>query len=294
MKKLAIIPILLVSTVYAQKVNYSYVFNDPLKLDPLKVYLDVGAIDGFIGAGLHSNYYVTKDLRVEAIARYGYLYFGSKEDGRANSSEISAPFYVEAGGQYYLTEKLKKKEKKYAVTVSSFGNTTTSLPLKAKVGMARGVRGGVFFYKNVAAANSDNPFKTTEGDLSDPEKSMFTNYTSTGLYAGYARRKTKKVKVDIDMYGTRRNFMCNTFFVDFMTGTTSLKDVVYQGTTYDVNESSKAALGYRLGWEWEELVSSVRLEMGLRPGYLAFGDIPFNYMMLSMGFTIVGGEKHNP
>lgn len=298
MKKLLILPLLLASTAYAQKVNYTMVFNDPLKLDPFKLYLDALAFDAAIGAGIHANYYLTPKMRLEAIGRYGYLYGGKKEENRANTGDLPAPFYAEAGGQFYLTEKLKKKDKKYAVTVSQSGSSKTTLPLRVKVGMARGVRGGLFLYRNNAVGATDNPFETKNGPISDPEKSLFTPFTSTGIYAGYARRKTKKVKVDISSYGTRRGYLCSTFFVDFMTGTTGFKDVVYQGVTYDVNESPKAPLGYRIGWEIEELGTNVRLEAGLRPGFLAFAGVfdnaPINYMMLSMGFTIVGGEQHQP
>ena len=225
--------------------------------------------------------------------RYTYLDIFTKLADKDSKNPIKNPFTGEAGAQFQFASYIKKKEKKVGVLLEGGISSKTYIKVPAKKGRSFGVRGGLMMYRVPIKNSATSPF-VSEGRDMDSTKDLFSNGTSTCVYFGYTGRKIRKIGIDADGYGKRKSYMSRVFFADVITGGTVLADVNYNDKSWNIKDSKKDALGYRLGWEWDENGTVTRFEFGKRPGFhqsfLTNSFIP-NYLMLSFGFSIYGGEK---
>lgn len=278
---------------FAQKVNYSYYFNDPAKTSKNVVYLDFASFDGSLNAGLHGMAKPVGNLTINGLFRYGYLGLTKgAEKNKLNDESIKASYMAEANVFLPLANYERKKEKRTPIHVESGYGSSKSLTVPSKVGRMLGVRGGVYAYRTGLVGNDDNPFKSNGNEIKPgTDKTLVANQGSTGLYVGYSGIKTRKVGVDISGYGKRRAFLRRTFFAEAMFGTTHIDKLTVSGQTVDITDTDHSAIGYRVGWEWEENGVSTRVEIGKRPGYSNITLLPTNYVLLNFGFRIYGKEK---
>lgn len=276
----------------AQKVSYTYYFNDPTKLTKEKVYLDVLTLgSGGLGAGVHGYFQPVKNLSVNGLFRYCYLDF-VKGAEKASTNEIKSTFHGEANAQFQFASKVAKKERKTGIIVAGNATSKTTVKVPAKKFKSYSVRGGLMMYRNTIVGTKDNPFKSNGLDFYDVvgDKNLVANETGTCVFVGYTGRRVKKVGIDADGYGKRRAFLSRFFFMDAIIGGTVLSDVQYNNLTFDIKDTKRSNVGYRVGWEWEENGTLTRFEMGNRPGFNSTA-MPFNYVMLTFGFRVYGKEK---
>ncbi|MFM9945099.1 MAG: hypothetical protein ACKVQB_07665 [Bacteroidia bacterium] len=271
----------------AQKFSYNYYFNDPKKINNTKFYLDLLTFEGgSAGAGLHCYFRPVKGIFINGLFRYQYLdILGTAE--KASTNKIETGYHGEASAQLQFAGYVKKKEKRTPVRVS----TTSSMRVKAKVHRSFYLRGGAMMYRSTIVAWEEVPFTSNGKDLFDPDKGIFANQTGSCFFAGYAGKKVRKVGIDVSTYGKRRTFLARTFFMDAIVGETLLSNVTYNNATYDIKDTKRDKIGYRLGWEWEENGTSIRFEVGKKPGFNQVAMYPINYYMLSFGCRIIGREK---
>ncbi|NUM31841.1 MAG: hypothetical protein HUU47_05900 [Bacteroidetes bacterium] len=288
MKKLLLFTLLSFALIsQAQKVSYSYYFNDPQKINPTKIYLDILTLDGGgLGAGLHGYFKPVKNIFVNGMFRYNYLSIANSGE-KLSTNELKSGFHGEASAQYQFAGNIKKKEKRTGIKVGA----KTSLRIKAKVHKSYHVKVGAMLYRHAIQATEDIPFVSNGVNIYNNDKGIFSNQTGTCFFVGYTGKKVRKVGVDIDMYGKRRTFLARTFFIDAIIGGTVLSDVTVNNINYNINDTKRDAVGYRMGWELEENGTDVRFEMGKKPGVLLIKDVPFNYVLINFGFRIYGKEK---
>jgi hypothetical protein len=275
-----------------EKVSYTYYFNDPTNLSKKRVYLDILSFEGAkIGAGLHGYYTPIKKLTVSGLFRYNYLDYFTKTDAKdkVSTNDLKGSYTGEAGVTFQFAGYIAKKQRKMPILIAGNSTSKTSIRVPVKKSRTFGVRGGVMMYRGTIKNSNAFPF-VSNGIEIDSTKKIFTNATSTCFYFGYTGRKVRKAGIDAEGYGKRRAYLSRVFFADVITGATFLSDVQYAGQTWKLKDSKTDALGFRLGWEWDENGTTTRVEMGKRPGFK--GSIfPVNYFMLSFGFSIYGNEK---
>lgn len=291
MKKLLTSLLLLIAFfTQAQKINYTYYFNDPTKLSNKKVYLDILSLDGIkLGAGVHGYYQPIKLITINGLFRYIYLDLITKQAEKASTNAIKASFTGEVGVQFQFAGYVKKKERKVGVLLEGGMTSKTYVKVPAKKGKSFALRGGLMMYRQPVKNTNAFPF-VSDGKELDSTKAFFSNATSTCMYFGLTGRKVRKVGIDATGYGKRRNYLSRVFFADVIMGGTVLSNVEFAGVTYKIKDSEKDPLGFRIGWEWDQLGTVTRFEIGKRPGFV--GNIfPINYVMLSFGFSIYGKEK---
>jgi hypothetical protein len=277
----------------AQKISYTTYFNDPTKLSKQKIYLDILSLENIaLGAGIHGYYQPIKNITFNGLFRYTYYDFLTKLAEKDSKNPINSPFTGEAGVQLNFANYVKKKERKVGILVEGGMTSKTYIKVPAKKARSFGLRGGVTMYRTPVKSSTDHPF-ISNGVKMDSSKSFYSNATSTCIYFGYTGRKVRKIGVDADGYGKRRTYLSRVFFADVITGATLLSDVEYNNQTFKIKDTKKNPLGYRLGWEWDENGTVTRVEMGSRPGLKTTGVLSYfpNYMMVSFGFAIYGGEK---
>lgn len=198
--------------------------------------------------------------------------------------------YFEAGADLFLFSWSKEGKGKFKVTTSNDGVTERYFIARTDIRKTFAVRGGVVNYNLVRYYNVEDLTGTVGGK--DGEMA-FRNFAMFGGYAGIAFRKIKKARITTGGWIHYKNHQ-RIFYMDVMTAGGVGNAVHYQNTEYKP-DTKIDALGYRMGFQWDQQGTITTLEFGKQPSPSGPKDLPwakyYNYMTLGFSFTIFGGDK---
>jgi hypothetical protein len=266
------------ASVYAVPYSTDSSTDGPYKIRPLKIQLLVLTMDGFnFGAGLQGDYHF-KHAVVEMQWRKAlYWSIGKPDpaDSKDATTNVAKSFSnIELDGEYYFADYLVNK--RYKNILASDVTSYTYNISRAKARRIYAIKGGIFHASGFVATDSAASYNT--------------NYQTTGLAAGLARKRIDKCSDNRHHDGVRE------IYFQVLTGTTSLEAMNIkpsQGTTPPVPAFHN--MGWRLGGQRYGEHLYVGYELGLRPAMVnpdkTKASIPFNYFVINFGFTIYGNEK---
>lgn len=198
--------------------------------------------------------------------------------------------YFEAGADLFLFSWTKEGKGKFKVTTSNDGVTERYFIARTDIRKTFAVRGGVVNYNLVRYYN----YEDLTGTVGGKEGEMaFRNFTMIGGYAGVAFRKIKKARITSGGWIYYKNHQ-RIFYMDVMTAGGVGNAINYQNTEYKP-DSKIDALGYRMGFQWDQQGTITTWEFGKQPSPTSPKDLPmakyYNYMTLGFSFTLFGGDK---
>lgn len=220
--------------------------------------------------------------------------FMADQDEVGNPEDIKTGQYFEADVDFLLTDKSKAGAKAKITTES---NVYSEKSFIARVNKRRqwGLHGSFFTYNRPyftgANPNEGNLITLSQNniDFVPNGTSYGSNMRNFGLSAGIVFKKTKKSTVHADGWNHffHQGFR---FYVDALFGITSFEDVVVNSVRYEARATDSTPIGYRLGFEWDQMGVVTRLELGSRPG-VQFLYPFYNYWNLNFSFNLYGGDK---
>lgn len=301
-------------------VNYSVLRDDPDRIRPVVVSLDLLATDtwntsSYLGYGVRADVNVLKYGSVLVDYRKGYL--GARQ--RA----------VEFGGALNLLSGRRKKATRVVLSSSSFAyagklfTSASSISIPAIRKTVLQARGGIASFKApISLSGSDADGFVMTKDTNVVIISNFgKNYKGVSgfsallkmqtYFAGLSIRSIRNIVISHDR-GLGSNANNYNFYADVLLGgDPAFSDVIYttgdlakngfpKGTTpsqYELSGPKVKNMGWRLGWEAKTnngFGLSYKAEFGSRPGYtVGNGILTSNaYLMLAAGFSIGAGKSY--
>ncbi len=264
-----------------------------------------------ITAGVMVEGHVKDKIFYNAQFRQGYIRnFTIAEEKLVTTQAESNGTYFEAGVDFVFAEKIKNGKVKIVSSSSFNGSSTSETYFKADCEVRRyfALSGGVIQYIRPKYVNSDSSeYIVSKGvDIKAP-KDNFThfNQSTSGLYVGIVKRKIKKVIVKADDGYNYRAFYSTKFYLHALVGTTSIDDIIIANKTYTIDNAKQNPIGYRMGWQWDQMGVITGFEFGNMPGVtletpVAKSEIDqlfkfnpfFNYMRLTFHFAIFNNDKN--
>ncbi len=252
-------------------------YNDPYKIRPLKVQLLLLTMDAInFGCGLQADYHFRHAV-IEAQYRKALYWSAGKPDAldtkNVTTNSLNSFSNIEVDGEYYFADYLVNKKFKNILSQNS-----TSYTYNYGYGQVRrifAVKGGAFLASGYVSTDSAAHYNT--------------NYTTTGLAIGLARKRIDKIKSDRHHDGVRE------MYLQVLSGATSLEAMKLRPGQPAGPTPAYKNIGWRLGGQRYGEHMYVGYEMGMRPGLVnpdkTKAGIPFNYFLISFGITIYGNEK---
>lgn len=301
-KKFTLISSLLISSyLCSQKLNYSYLQNDPENYVPkLNINLDLmqmdAAFNNIMGLSFNTSVWgvghINEKIGINFAARKSYLSFS-----KLVNKEMAGNLEFDAGACFFPIKKAKTKKIQIVLSRSRGTNDMGQTVETTKFIMVPGTK-LKFHGLHVGAMYKKTGFDLQDlmKDWDDP-KLEHTNYTSTGIYAGYVMRQLTNLIVNVDGYGKRFHSVAREFYVDFtyhpMNNFQKLSKNPLDESDYNkqiktsLNESP---IGYKIGWRTFQIAPksvtdkrfglSGAFEAGRRP-YLGW------FIAGSVGLTII-------
>lgn len=293
----------------AQQVNYETV-NKTHDLAPFKVSFSILNFENIltpITAGIAVDGHLKDKLFFNFQFRQGYIRnFTVSKDKLMTTQKESKGTYIEAGIDLPFYEKTKKG--KLHIVTSSNGNSEQFFKADCEVRKYWAINAGIIEYIRPKYVNSDsseyiisnvNTFKAPKDHF------LHFNQSSTIVFAGLTHRKIKKalVKSEGTVY---RRFYSTKFYIDALIGATKVQDFTLAGSsTMKVDNAKQAPLGYRIGWQWDQMGVITGFEFGKMPGVnletpvekseidKIFKSNPYlNFMRLTFHFSIYNNDKN--
>lgn len=252
--------------------------NNPYDIRPLKIQLLPLTMDGFnFGAGLQVDYHFKHALLESQWRKAVYWTIGGLPDPNdtknATTNSLHSFSNFEISGEYYFADYLVNK--RYKNILSSDAVSYTYDIGRAKARRVYAVKGGGFLASGFVATDSAGHYNT--------------NYNTSGFALGLARKRIDKVKDSRHHDGVRE------IYLQVLTGTTSLETMKIKPGQAVSPAAVYNKVGWRLGGQRYGEHFYVGYELGLRPALVNpdkfKASIPFNYFLISFGFTIYGNEK---
>lgn len=278
-------------------------------LSPVKVSVALLAFENFllpITAGIMVEGHLKNKLFYNVQFRQGYIrnFFLDKTRLLTTQKESKGTFF-EAGMDWVFTEKIKPGKVKVITSYFNDGHHSTQTFFRAECDVRKywALSGGTVLYNRTKYLNSDSLEYIISGSQNlkpDKDKNMHFNQNTFGLYAGIAHRKIKKAIVSYNGFNARV-FYATRFYAHVLIGTTKANDVIYNNVTYKIDNVKQHPLGYRLGWQWDEMGVVTGFEFGKMPHALLATPNPqginllnnpfLNYAKLTFQFNIFNGDK---
>jgi hypothetical protein len=284
----------------AQTITYT-VDNYTDKLSPIKPSLTLMTLEGLIPQyGFTIEGAIGKRLGYNTVFRRDYVRnFFTSEDEIGNIDVERKSNYFEAGIDFFLTNKIKEGSSplKIVTSSSSYGSYSYTRYFTAYVDKRTqfGLHGGVYYFNKgiyTKQTTDDNYFTFTAKNTTTlpDDRNYIVNTNNTAVFAGLIFKKVRKATVHSDGWKYYRHYG-RRIYLDALIGGASLKDVVANGETYKVEAVNSSPIGYRIGFEWDQMGVVTGFEFGMRPGPQT-GIIPgFNYFNLNFSFNIFNGDK---
>jgi hypothetical protein len=282
-------------------------------LAPVKVSIAVLAIENIltpITAGILVEGHLNDKLFYNLQLRQGYLRnFMIPKDKLITTQKESKGTVFEVGADWSFSEKMESGNVK-VTTSSSFDGTylrEKSFKAKCEVRKYWAISGGAMVYARPKYINSDSSQYIISGseDIKAPQD-QYTHFNQStfGVYGGIAHRKIKKAIVKSDGWNYRV-FYSTRFYAHLLVGSTTVGDIIYNGQTLPVDNAKQMPLGYRLGWQWDQMGVVSGIEFGKMPGVSLetpveadelskiFQNNPFlNFFRFTFHYSIFNGDKN--
>lgn len=279
------------------QISYNYLYDDPYAFKKFKLHLDILGMDWSMGnfplhAGLQVNIHPHPRINIEALYRGSYYDFRFME-ARKNEDKLSdnrlLPFmYAEALFEGHVVDKQKRRNLKFNLTQISgyYWQYTEYAYIPINYRRFFSLRAGANYYIMPVEGTSDVPLQV-EGNTTTYQDDYYTMATGMAVFGGISWGRKAKTAVKIRDYGTRRVVQQNQFMVDVMYGIPNIANLEIGGAEYALQMAKPRSLGWRIGWQWNNMNMHQRFEFGQRPG-IHKGHF---FLMYTLGFTIVGREK---
>lgn len=287
--------------------------NKTNHLSPLKVsfsFLNFENVILPITAGVMVEGNVATKLFYNVQFRQGYLrYFFVPKEKLITTQKESKATYFEAGVDFAFSDKIKQGSVKVVTESSNDGTYVHEKYFMANCDVRKLwlLSGGILDYKRAKFVNSDSSYYIiSDNQTIKAPKDYFTHFNQNtfAIYAGITSRKIKKAIVHSDGWKYRR-FFARKFYAHALIGVTNVGKIIYKDETYKITNAKQQPLGYRIGWQWDEMGVVTNFEFGKMPGVQLetpvektqidniFVNNPFyNYFKLTFHFNIYGGDKN--
>lgn len=278
---------------YAQQVSYKILEDNPDKNNVFCAFnlLDFNAYlaNMSVGVNFYGNATINKKIRLDLDIRKAWSDMG---EGVFAPKDLTKSFHIMAGGQFYLTNNLKKTNVKVVLSSSSYtsGNkkytSTNYLMVPGSKRQIIAVRGGLqYFHNNCESSNGTDPSEKIKAKmngtvdyLKDPINYETVNYTVTtiGVYAGLSYRNIVNLIIKPEGMSQKGNNSVNDFYADLMFSPfinynvkPNGKQAFLKDADLNISENSKNYLGWRIGWQaflGKKVLFTTKMEIGQQPG----------------------------
>lgn len=311
--KLLLISILfsLYNSAQAQTVEYK-TENYTQELAPLKISISPLSFENFISpitAGVMAEGYLKKKFFYNVQFRLGYVRnFTIDKEKLVTTQKESKGSFFEAGIDFPFYNKAKPSKLKVVTNTVNYGNSKHESYFKAvcEKRIFWSLSGGVMQYGRARYNNSEtsNQF-IANGVIVQPGVGNFTHYNQNtfAAFAGISKRRIKKAIINSNGTNYRR-FYSTKFYAHILFGATSMGDVVIDAKVLAFTNAKQSTLGYRMGWQWDEMgvvtgfefgkMPEIRLETPIVESEIsqALNKNPFNYVRFTFQFVIFNNDKN--
>lgn len=303
------------TTVTAQKAPYT-TENKNHELAPVKISVSVLNFESIltpITAGVMVEGHFKDKLFYNVQFRQGYLRnFMIRPDHLITTQKESKGTVFETGVDWVFSDIIKPGKMKVVTSSSSYttGSTTytneTYFIADCEVRKYWAISGGIMEYTRPKYINSDSSEYIISGNkniMAPEDKFTHFNQSTFAFYGGLVHRKIKKAIVNRDNWNYRR-FYSTKFYAQVLVGTTTVQDIIYNNQTCKIDNAKQVPIGYRIGWQWDQMGVVTGFEFGKMPGVEL--DVPvkksqidkifihnpyFNYLRFTIHFNIYNGDK---
>lgn len=295
------------------QINYT-TENKTHELSPFKIslsFLNFEQLFTPITAGIMVEGKIKDKLFYNVQLRQGYIRnFLIPKDHLITKQKESKGTVFEAGADLIFWDQIKPGKVKVVVSSSYSGyNTTTETYFRADCDVRKywAVSGGIMEYVRTKYLNSDSTEYIISGDTRiKPTGENFSHFTQStfAIYGGLVHRKIKKAIIRTDGWSYRR-FYSTKFYIQMLVGATKAGDIIYKDQTYKIDNVRQMPLGYRIGWQWDQMGVVTGFEFGKMPGVnletptkgsqldkIFIHNPFFNYIRLTFHFMIYGNDKN--
>ncbi len=279
------------------KINYNYLYDDPYAFKKFKLHLDILGIDWTLGnfpvhGGIQVNYNPHPRFDIEVLGRASYYDF-KFHDARKNEDKLSTnkllPFiYGEASIQYNVMDKERRRNLKFnltQLTINYYWQYTEYAYIPITYRKFFGFRAGANYYMMPVEGTSKTPL-TDEVLGTNYESDYYTMANAMAVFGGVSWGRKARTAVKITDYGVRRVVQQNQFLADVMYGFPDIANLETANGEYKLKMADPRQLGWRVGWQWNNVNIHQRFEVGQRPSYIKKSF----YLMYTLGFTLIGRE----
>lgn len=284
-----------------EKVSYTAIdYTD--KLSPFKISLTLLSLDAMapqVGATVEGV--IAKKIGYNicyrrSLSKYAFI---TNKNYVLNKTDVKFSNYLEGGIDCFMFDKIKDNGT-VKVTTSEWvnGNTSYTESFKAfvKKRKQKGIHFGLINYNRMFFTSSDTSeignvvFTNDNGEKLKPQRATYgTNSINNVLYAGFVFKRVIKSTVSSEGWRYYKHFS-RRFYVDVLLGNTTFNKIEVNGDSYTATSSKTNPLGYRLGFEWDNMGCVMGFEFGMRPGVQY--DMPYyNCFNLNFSFNIINGDK---
>lgn len=214
----------------------------------------------------------------------------------------SKGFVFEGGAEYYFSEKMKSG--KVRITTGGGYNYTEYFNEYVDKRVLWGLGAGVHEYSFARYFGNDPAeFPISNGVKMMPPDGKFyhTNQSTSGIYVGITHRKTKKGKVANGGYNYFYHYSTR-FYIQGLFGLTASGPMLIDGKSYTVENMKQSSVGYRVGWQWDQMSAVTNFEFGKWPYAFAKTEVArtgkspvnspyFNFVRLTFHFNVFQGDK---
>jgi hypothetical protein len=240
----------------AQKVNYDIIKDEPVE-PKISIALDLFQLDANTGwpdirvDNISFNIGLIGYVKILPMLEIDYnLHKGILTLGRLANENYPGNTDLNAGVNFLLSSRTKRKESKVVLDQSSNGSTstTTYLMVPANVKKRFGLRAGVRF-KNGPFNYSDY----IDGDFTSDIQLQELGMLSTGVYGGLMLRSITNIVIENEEYGVSFNSLGSDLYLDVLINPVNrFVDVNNnnQVVSQEVKDAKSAfPIGFRLGYE---------------------------------------------
>jgi hypothetical protein len=284
----------------AQVVKYN-VDNRTDQLSPFQIGLTLLGMENFmtpITAGVYADFRLTDKIVLNGQVRKGYIKNFLIGESIASTQEPGKGFYMEAGADLLLLDKVLPGKGDVTVDFSSTKFFKAATDKRRMIGFS----GGVFEYSRPRYCFCDKEEYVISNDnfiKAPADKPLFVYAENTmGIFAGITRINIRKSIITYNQ-NTVKYYRMNKFYLQALIGRTGTGNFTFNGTDYKIDNAEQLQpIGYRIGWFVQEKSISAGLEFGVMPGtYLKTTELPTvetnyypNYFKFTFGIVLFGSD----
>ena len=296
----------------AQSIEYK-TQNNLHDLAPVKISLAVMSMETFlfpITFGGRVEGQILDKLHYQANYRQGVVrnFFIPKDEVLTTQKE-SKGLYIDASAELVFRDKTKPGRVKVITdnTYNSLYSTQSYFIADCDARRYWALSGGISEYARPKYYSRDSSeYIISDGqNLLPPEgKSYHSNISTTSIFAGLTFRKIRKSVVNSGGYNYRR-YYAKRFYIQLVSGISTAGDIILNDKSFKIDNIKQDPLGYKIGWQWDEMGVVTGFEFGKQPGITmnipssqeAATDLllnnPFlNYAKLTFHFDLWNSDKN--